>query len=63
MKIYRVCVESYLSNNSEVKEYDNYYCKAKNWKEAEDYAKRCIENWNKQSEGVVYNIYDLTPHN
>lgn len=63
MKLYQVCVESYLSNNSDYKEYDNYYCKAESWQAASDYAKICIDNWNKQSKGVIYHVYNITPHN
>lgn len=63
MKLYQVCVQSYLSNNSDYKEYDNYYCEANNWNEAKEYAEKCIENWNKESKEVIYNVYNITPHN
>ena len=63
MKTYRVCIESYLSNNSDQKEYDGDYIKASSWEEAMEQAKKYIEHWNKISKGVIYNIYDLTPHN
>lgn len=64
MKVYRVCVQSYLWNNSDYAEYDNYYTQAVDWNTAYEYAKKCIDNWNKESKsGVVYHIYDVTPHN
>ena len=63
MKWYKVCVESYLSNNSDYKEYDIYYYETDTYEKAEAYANKCITNWNKQSDGVIYNIYNITPHN
>lgn len=63
MKKYNVCVESYISNNSDKKEYNNYYVNANSWNEANEYAIKCIENWNKNSKGVIYHIYNITPHN
>ena len=63
MKDYQICVESYLSNNSDYKEYDNYYYKTKNWDSAVEYAKKVINNWNKNSKSVIYNIFDITPCN
>ena len=63
MKKYNICVESYISNNSDMREYNNYYVLAKSWQEAKEYVERCIKNWNKESEGVIYHIYNITPHN
>lgn len=64
MKEYLICVGSHESNNSDRTEYNNYYTKANSWKEAYEYAKRCIANWNKQSkDGIVYSIDHVTPHN
>lgn len=63
MRRYTVCIESYYSNNSDRKEYDNYYILANNWNEAMEYAKKCINNWNKQGNGVLYHIFNLYPHN
>ena len=63
MRRYNVCVESYLGNNSDIKEYDNYYYDTESWEKAKEYAERCIANWNKQDQEVVYNIYNITPHN
>jgi hypothetical protein len=63
-KLYQICVASHLSNNSDFIEYDNYYLESDSWKNAEELAKKCIENWNKTSKkGVVYSIYNITPHN
>lgn len=63
MKNYTICIESYYSNNSDLKEYDNYTCVAECYQEALEYAQLCVSNWNKQSKGVIYHIYDITPHN
>lgn len=38
MKNYTICVESYYSNNSDLKEYDNYTCVAECYQEALEYA-------------------------
>lgn len=63
MRLYRVCIESYLSNNSDLKEYNNYYLEEKTYEKASELAKKYIKNWNEKSDGVIYNIYDITPNN
>lgn len=63
MKKYTACIESYYSNNSDRKEFNNYYILANNWNEAMKYAKKCIDNWNKQSNGILYHVFNLYPHN
>lgn len=63
MKLYRICVESYYSNNSDLKEYNNYYQQAHNREEAIKLTKQVIDNLNKNSQGVIYNIFDVTPRN
>ena len=63
MKVYQICVGSHPTNNSDYVEYDNYYTQAKTHKEALEYAKKCIDNWNKQKQGITYNIFNVTPHN
>lgn len=60
MKKYRVCIESYLSNNSDLKEYNIYYIVANNEVEAKEYATKTTNSWNKNSEGVIYHLYDIT---
>lgn len=59
MKKYEICIESYCSNNSDFKEYDNYTFESNNIKSAKEYAKNVLANWNKKSKSIIYNILDL----
>lgn len=59
MKKYKICIESYYSNNSDCKEYDNYTFESNNIESAREYAKNVLTTWNKESKGIVYNIFDL----
>lgn len=60
MKKYRICVQSFISNNSDNKEYDIYFTEATNLENAKEYAHACINNWNKESRGIIYNIYNIS---
>lgn len=59
MKIYRVCIVSYFTNNSDYKEYDNYYTRAKSLEEVKEFASKVIDNWNNNSKCMIYHIYDI----
>ena len=61
MKKYQICIESYFSNKSDFKEYDNYYVMANSYKSASEIAKNCIDNWNKNSKNVIFHIFNITP--
>ena len=58
MKNFRICVESYYSNNSDVKEYDIYYLEAPTLNDAKDYMEACFACWSKKDQ-VSYFIYDI----
>ena len=58
MEKFRICVESYYSNNSDNKEYDVYYLEAPTLNDAKDYMKACFAYWSKQDQ-VSYFIYDI----
>lgn len=58
MKNFRICVESYYSNNSDNKEYDIYYLEAPTLNDAKDYMRSCFDYWNKQDQ-LIYFIYDI----
>ena len=60
MKKYRICVQSFISNNSDNKEYDIYFTEATNLENAKEYAHACINNLNKESRGIIYNIYNIS---
>ena len=60
MKEYRVCVQSFISNNSDYKEYDIYFTKATDLENAKKYAQKCINNWNRESKGIIYNVYNVS---
>ena len=59
MEKFRVCVGSYVSNNSDCIEYDIYYTEAKNLEEAINYSKKCIDNWNKENKYLIYFIENV----
>lgn len=59
MKRYKICIESYYSNNSDYKEYDNYLIESDNLESAREYAQKCIDNWNKENKSIIYSIFDL----
>ena len=59
MKKYKTCIESYYSNNSDFKEYDNYTFESNSIESAREYAKNVLATWNKESKGIIYNIFDL----
>ena len=59
MKRYKICIESYYSNNSDYKEYNNYVIESDNLESAREYAQKCVDNWNKEDKDVIYNIFDL----
>ena len=59
MKKYKICIESYYSNNSDYKEYDNYSLVSDSLKSAREYAQKCVDNWNKKSKSIIYSIFDL----
>ena len=56
MKKYEICIESYCSNNSDFKEYDNYTFESNNIESAKEYAKNVLATWNKESKSIIYNI-------
>lgn len=58
MKKFRVCVESYLFNNSDLKEYDMYYVNGKSLEIATSYAKEVLKNWRKVN-GIIYNLFTI----
>ena len=58
MKNFRICVESYYSNNSDNKEYDIYYLEAPTLNDAKDYMKDCFTYWSKKDQ-LSYFIYDI----
>ena len=59
MKKYEICIESYCSNNSDFKEYDNYTFESNNIESAKEYAKNVLATWNKESKSIIYNTLDL----
>ena len=59
MKKYEICIESYCSNNSDFKEYDNYTVESNNIESAKEYAKNVLATWNKESKSIIYDILDL----
>lgn len=60
MKRFKICVESYLFNNSDCEEYNNYITESESIEDAKVYAKLCIDNWNKEDrQGVIYNIFSI----
>ena len=59
MKKYEICIESYCSNNSDFKEYDNYTFESNNIESAKEYAKNVLATRNKESKSIIYNILDL----
>ena len=58
MKKFRICAESYYSNNSDAKEYDIYYLEAPTLNDAKDYMEACFNYWSKQDQ-LIYSIYDI----
>ena len=58
MKNFRICVQSYYSNNSDNKEYDIYYLEAPTLNDAKDYIRSCFAYWSKQDQ-LIYFIYDI----
>ena len=59
MKKYEICIESYCSNNSDFKKYDNYTFESNNIESAKEYAKNVLATWNKESKSIIYDILDL----
>lgn len=59
MKEYCVCIKSYLFNNSDYAEYDNFYLESNNLETARATAKSYINNWNKHSTGIMYEVFDM----
>ena len=59
MKKYEICIESYCSNNSDFKEYDNYTFESNNIASAKEYANNVLATWNKESKSIIYDILDL----
>ena len=59
MKKYEICIESYCSDNSDFKEYDNYTFESNNIESAKEYAKNVLATWNKESKSIIYDILDL----
>ena len=59
MKKYEICIESYCSNNSDFKEYDNYTFESNNIESAKENDKNVLATWNKESKSIIYNILDL----
>jgi hypothetical protein len=60
MKRYRVCIKSYESNNSEYAEYNVYIFKDDSELEtAKIKAKEMINRLNKNSEGIIYDLFDM----
>lgn len=57
MKKFNVCIESYYSNNSDYPEYDIYSVMSTCLEEAKKYANECINNWNKNINGIIYHVY------
>ena len=58
MKNFKICVESYYSNNSDNKEYDIYYLEAPTLNDARGYMRSCFTYWSKQDQ-LIYSIYDI----
>lgn len=55
-----VCIESYIWNNSDLKEYDSYYILATDEKEARDKVQKAIDEMKaKKPSPVIYNIYSI----
>lgn len=63
MKKFNICIESYYSNNSDYPEYDIYYVMSTCLEEAKKYAKECIDNWNKNTNGIIYHVYRVVEAN
>lgn len=60
MKKYRVCIQSWLSNNSDYSEYNVYIFKDESELEvAKTKAKQMINRWNKLSKGIIYNLFSI----
>lgn len=60
MKTFKICVQSYLFNNSDYAEYDNYYLESEDLQTAKETAKRYIDNWNKEDkQGIIYYVYSV----
>ena len=60
MKKYRVCIKSYESNNSELAEYNVYIFKDNSELEtAKIKAKDMIDRFNNQSNGIIYELFDI----
>lgn len=59
MKKYKICIESYYSNNSDYKEYNNYMIESDSIESARKYAKNILTAWSKKDKGTIYNIFDL----
>ena len=61
MKNYQICIQSYLFNNSDYRQYDIYYYEGTSYDEVLEYAKKCIANWNKENNNsVIYNVYNVS---
>lgn len=61
MKRFRICIESYLFNNSDYAESDVYYLESENLETAKETAERYIDNWNKENkQGVIYNVFSVS---
>jgi hypothetical protein len=58
MKKFKVCVESYLFNNSDLKEYDIYYLNGKSLETATSYAKKVLKHW-RNVNGIIYNLFTI----
>lgn len=59
MKKYRVCMESYISNNIDCTQCDVYFTYANSLEEAKEYAQKCAKNWQKINKGIMYNVFDV----
>lgn len=60
MKKYIICVRSYLSNNSDYSEYDNYSLEASDFETAKREAKKILKYWTEvDTEGLIYEVYDV----
>lgn len=60
MKKFEVCIQSYLWNNSDFKEYDSYYILAIDKKDAREKVQKSIDEMNsKKDSSIIYSIYSI----